>query len=150
MPVPPSAREAQHRYYLRNRERIVERMRTLKQDVKKAELLRYKNNPEALREHRAEEALKHQNYMKNKIDKHLRVMLERDYPDAVKTFIKDAVIPYKGNLGVSFINKIVVLADALTPQPEPTREATILITDPNTLKETGSPLKEDEDYEVLG
>ena len=147
MPVPPSAREAQHRYYLRNRERIVERMRTLKQNAKMAELLRYKNNPEALRERRAEEALRHQNYMKNKIDKHLHIMLSRDYPDAVKTFIKDAVIPYKGNLGISFINKIVVLADALRPQPEPTRET---IIPPNTLKETGSPLKEGEDYEVLG
>jgi hypothetical protein len=112
-----------------------------------AELLRYKNNPEALRERRAEEALRHQNYMKNKIDKHLHIMLSRDYPDAVKTFIKDAVIPYKGNLGISFINKIVVLADALRPQPEPTRET---IIPPNTLKETGSPLKEGEDYEVLG
>jgi hypothetical protein len=125
-------------------------MRTLKQDAKKAELLRYKNNPEALRERRAEEALKHQNYMKNKIDKHLHTMLSRDYPEAVKTFVKDAVLPYKGNLGVSFINKIVVLADALRPAPALPREATILITDPNTLKETGSPLKEGEDYEVLG
>lgn len=138
MPLPKSAREAQHRYYLRHRDSIIDKVR----DARKAEMLRYKNNPEALREHKAEEALKYQNYLKSKIDKHLQVMLERDYPDAVKAFIKEAVIPYKGNLGVSFINKIVVLADALSPAPARPRETNIC---PNTLKETGSPLQEAED-----
>jgi hypothetical protein len=138
MPLPKSAREAQHRYYLRHRDSIIDKVR----DARKAEMLRYKNNPEALREHKAEEALKYQNYLKSKIDKHLQVMLERDYPDAVKAFIREAVIPYKGNLGVSFINKIVVLADALAPAPDRPREANIC---PNTLKETRSPLQEAED-----
>jgi hypothetical protein len=118
-------------------------MRLAKQDARRADLLRYKNNPEALQERRAEEALKHQNYMKSRIDKHLEVLLQRGYPEVVNKFIKEIVMNYKGNIGVSFINKIVVLADAFR-----TPSARDNIT-PNTLKETGTPLKEGEDYEAL-
>jgi hypothetical protein len=63
----------------------------------------------------------------------------------VNKFIKEIVMNYKGNIGVSFINKIVVLADAFRPASAQSRDNTT----PNTLKETRSPLKEGEDYEAL-
>ena len=148
MPLSPSAREAQHRSYLKNRNRITERMRIAKQDARKAELLRFKNNPEALREYKAEQSYKHQAYMKNKIDNHLQVMLKRGYPEVINKFIREVLVPYPDNLGVSFINKIVVIADELKRKAKSDNNGDITILRLHRSTEAGSPLKEGEDYEV--
>ena len=93
---------AKHRYYLRNREKRLEQMKEVSQ--------KRRNRAEPLEE-RAKRALQYQKSIEKRLKEKINGWLGSEYDPAFKAFIRTMLLPFTGEVNISFLRKLEEIAE---------------------------------------